>query len=48
VDRTLTPRQRSHAVRRFEFFADEARILAQQGRPAGMTAAVPGAAVAAQ
>jgi hypothetical protein len=49
VDRTLTPKQRSHAVRRFEFFADEARILAQQGRPAGMTAAAPaGAAVAAQ
>jgi hypothetical protein len=49
VDRTLTPKQRSHAVRRFELFAEEARILAQQGRPAGMTAAVPaGAAVAAQ
>jgi hypothetical protein len=49
VDRTLTPKQRSHAVRRFEFFATEARILAQQGRPAGMTAGgAPGATVAAQ
>ena len=49
VDRTLTPKQRSHAVRRFEFFAAEARILAQQGRPAGTTAGAPvGATVAAQ
>jgi hypothetical protein len=49
VDRTLTSKQRSHAVRRFEFFAAEARILAQQGRPSGMTAEAPaGAAVAAQ
>jgi hypothetical protein len=49
VDRTLTPKQRSHAVRRFEFFAEEARILARQGQPAGMTAGAPfGAAVAAQ
>jgi hypothetical protein len=49
VDRTLTPKQRSHAVRRFEFFATEARILAQQGRPAGTTAGgAPGATVAAQ
>ncbi len=49
VDRTLTPKQRSHVVRRFEFFAEEAHILAQQGRPAGTTAAAPlGAAVAAQ
>jgi hypothetical protein len=49
VDRTLTPKQRSHAVRRFEFFATEARVLAQQGRPAGMSAGgAPGATVAAQ
>jgi hypothetical protein len=49
VDRTLTPKQRSHVVRRFEFFAAEAHILAQQGRPAGTTAAAPfGAAIAAQ
>ena len=49
VDRTLTPKQRNHVVRRFEFFAEEAHILAQQGRPAGTTAAAPlGAAVAAQ
>jgi hypothetical protein len=49
VDRTLTPKQRSHVVRRFEFFAEEALILARQGRPAGMTAGAPaGAAVAAQ
>jgi hypothetical protein len=49
VDRTLTPKQREHAVRRFEFFAQEARILAQQGTPAGTTAGAPaGAAFAAQ
>jgi hypothetical protein len=49
VDRTLTPKQRSHVVRRFEFFAAEAHILAQQGRSAGTTAATPiGAAIAAQ
>lgn len=49
VDRTLTPKQRTHAVRRFEFFAEEARILARQGQPAGMTAAAPaGAAAVAQ
>jgi hypothetical protein len=49
VDRTLTPRQRSHVVQRFEFFAEEARILARQGQPAGTTAGAPfGAAVAAQ
>jgi hypothetical protein len=36
-------------VRRFEFFAEEARILARQAQPAGMTAGAPfGAAVAAQ
>jgi hypothetical protein len=46
IDRTLTPKQRGHAVRRFEFFAEEARVLARQGQPAGMTAAAP--AVTAQ
>jgi hypothetical protein len=49
VDRTLTPKQRSHVVRRFQFFAEEAHILARQGQPGGMTAGAPfGAAVAAQ
>jgi hypothetical protein len=49
VDRTLTPKQREHVVRRFEFFAEEARILARQGQPAGTTAGAPlGPAVAAQ
>jgi hypothetical protein len=49
LDRTLTPKQREHVVRRFAFFAEEARILARQGQPAGTTAARPaGEAVAAQ
>jgi hypothetical protein len=49
ADRTLTPRQREHVVRRFAFFAEEARILARQGQPAGTTAGAPsGAALAAQ
>jgi hypothetical protein len=49
VDRSLTPKQRDHVVRRFAFFAEEARILARQGQPAGTTAGAPfGAAVAAQ
>jgi hypothetical protein len=49
VDRSLTPKQREHVVRRFEFFAEEARILARQGQPAGTTAGAPlGPAVAAQ
>lgn len=49
ADRTLTPKQRSHVVRRFQFFAEEAHILARQGQPGGMTAGAPfGAAVAAQ
>jgi hypothetical protein len=40
MDRTLTPKQRTHVVQRFARFADDARILAREGRPAGTTAAV--------
>ena len=49
IDESLTPRQRRHFVQRLDAFAEDARVLAQQGRPAGMTAGVPeGATVAAQ
>lgn len=41
MDRTLTPKQRAHAVQRFARFADDARILAREGRAAGTTAAMP-------
>lgn len=39
MDRTLAPKQRAHAVQRFARFADDARVLAREGRPAGTTAA---------
>lgn len=49
LDRMLTPKQRDHVVRRFAFFAEEARILARQGQPAGTTAGTaPGTALAVQ
>ena len=49
LDGSLTPQQRDHVVRRFAFFAAEARVLARQGVPAGTTAGAPaGAALAAQ
>jgi hypothetical protein len=49
VDDSLTPRQRRHFVQRLDAFAEDARVLAQQGRPAGITAGVSGGAtVAAQ
>jgi hypothetical protein len=38
MDRTLTPEQRSHAVQRFAGLAEDCRVLAQQGRPRGVTA----------
>jgi hypothetical protein len=41
MDRTLTPKQRGRAVQRFAGFADDARVLARDGRPAGTTAAMP-------
>jgi hypothetical protein len=41
MDRTLNPGQRTHAVERFAAFADDARLLAREGRPPGTTAAIP-------
>lgn len=49
IDRTLTSKQRAHAVTRFRAYADDWYMLAGQGRkepPAGMKTAVPGAAAA--
>jgi hypothetical protein len=42
LDRTLTPHQRAHLVGRFESLAEDARVLAQQGRPAAETRAAAG------
>jgi hypothetical protein len=41
VDATLTPEQRQRIGARFEALADDCRVLAQQGRPSGTTAALP-------
>ena len=44
IDRMMTADQRSHLVARFESYAEDCRILARQGRPAGDTrAALEGA-----
>jgi len=43
LDRTLTPDQRAKLVGRFESLADDCRVLARQGRPAGETRAAVGA-----
>jgi hypothetical protein len=46
LDKTLTPKQRQHAVDRLEFYAKEFSILASQGRGAprsGQRAAMPAA-----
>jgi hypothetical protein len=48
IDRSLTPRQRRVFVRKLDAYAEDARILAQQGRPAGTTAAAPEPLIAAQ
>lgn len=48
IDATLTPQQRRHAARKFAAYAEDARILAQQGRPPAAAAAGRGAAIAAQ
>lgn len=47
VDATLTPQQRRHAVRRFAAYAEDARVLAQQGQSPAASAG-RGAAIAAQ
>jgi hypothetical protein len=39
LDRTLAPEQRAKLVGRFEMLAEDSRILARQGRPAGETRA---------
>jgi Family of unknown function (DUF6279) len=39
LDRTLTAEQRAHLVGRFESLAEDSRVLARQGRPAGETRA---------
>ena len=39
MDRTLTPDQRAKLVGRFEGLAEDSRVLARQGRPAGETRA---------
>jgi hypothetical protein len=39
LDRTLTPEQRAKLVGRFATLAEDSRVLAQQGRPAGETRA---------
>ena len=39
LDRTLSPEQRAKLVGRFETLAEDSRILARQGRPAGETRA---------
>jgi hypothetical protein len=39
LDRTLTPEQRARLVGRFETLAEDSRVLARQGRPAGETRA---------
>jgi hypothetical protein len=38
VDRTLSAEQRRRAVQRLESLAEDCRVLARQGRPAGVTA----------
>jgi hypothetical protein len=49
IDGSLAPRQRRYFVEKLDSYAEDARILAQQGRPAGTTAGIPdGATVAAQ
>jgi hypothetical protein len=46
IDRTLTPDQRERAVQRLRSLAEDCRVLAQQGRPDGATAALAvGAAI---
>ena len=39
LDRTLLPEQRAKLVGRFEMLAEDSRVLARQGRPAGETRA---------
>jgi len=39
IDRMMTADQRSRLVARFESYAEDCRILARQGRPAGDTRA---------
>jgi hypothetical protein len=46
LDRTLTPDQRAKLVGRFESLAEDCRVLARQGRPAGETRAAAEAATA--
>jgi hypothetical protein len=41
IDRTLTREQRQRAVQRFASLAEDCRVLARQGRPSGVTAALP-------
>jgi hypothetical protein len=48
IDRSLTPRQRRVLAQKLDAFAEDARILAQQGRPAGTTAAATEPLIAAQ
>jgi hypothetical protein len=48
VDATLTPRQRRHAAQKFAGYAEDARILAQQGAPPVAAGGARGAAIAAQ
>ena len=43
LDRTLTPEQRAKLVGRFDGLAEDCRILARQGRPAGDARAAAGA-----
>ena len=49
IDRTLTPEQRARFVARLESLAEDCRVLARQGRPAGETrAAIGGPSPAAE
>jgi hypothetical protein len=41
IDRTLSAEQRGRAVQRFESLAEDCRVLARQGQPSGVTAALP-------
>jgi hypothetical protein len=47
IDQSLSPRQRRNAVQKFAAYAEDARVLAREGRPTGPSAGV-GAAIAAQ